>query len=159
MTNSTSLPIPTPAGHPPSENVTPLARRDGRVGAPRYVALSSKDGWQLLLEHADRYLRWTLNGEPGDEGVAVPGVDVASSSLEREGGSLDGKSALEVHGEIGTFENLREDNDDDTVAMSRCLDEGALELSFDGELMNGRWQLSRTGTPRTQPERWVLRRL
>ena len=141
----------------PTQKPEPLARQDERVGPPRYLVLSTPHGWQLLLEHGDRYVRWELRGAPGNGGQATPGTDVAAASLETQSGALAGKPALEREGhETGHFVNLRARRGE-TVAMSQCLDEGELELEFDGELMAGRWRLTRSGTSPGRPEHWVLR--
>jgi hypothetical protein len=137
----------------------PLPRHDDAVGPPYYVALTTKDGWQLLLEHADVYLRWELRGAPGNGGQALPGIDVARSSLEGERGTPTGKPALEREGnEIGRFHNLRE-RGGEMVAFGECLADGHFELEFDGELMSGRWRLARSGMSRREQETWTLTRL
>jgi hypothetical protein len=135
-----------------------LARRDDRVGPPSYVVISTPEGWQLLLEHGDRYLRWVLRGQPGNGGQAWPDTDVAASSLEREGGSLS-KPALDREGnEVGSFHNLRV-RDDEPVALGECLDDGLLELEFDGALLSGRWRLTRSGQTRREAETWTFKEL
>lgn len=134
-----------------------LARRDDRVGPPYYVVIATPDGWQLLLEHGDHYLRWVMRGQPGRGGQALPDTDVAAASLEREGGALTGKPALERKGnEIGTFHNLRM-RDGEPVALGECLDEGLLELEFYGERLSGRWRLTRSGQSRREDETWTLK--
>jgi hypothetical protein len=134
-----------------------LPRQDDRVGPPRYVVISTPDGWQLLLEHGDHYLRWVLRGQPGHPGQAWPDTDVAAASLERESGALTGKPALEREGnEIGYFHNIRE-REGENVALGECLDDGELELEFDGTLMSGRWRLTRSGQSRREAETWTLR--
>jgi hypothetical protein len=141
-----------------AENHQPrqLPRRDDRVGPPCYVVLSTPDGWQLLLEHGDHYLRWVLRGQPGHGGQAWPDTNVAAASLEREGGTLT-KPALQREGnEIGTFHNVR-NRDGEPVALGECLDDGLLELEFDGERMSGRWRLTRSGQSRRELETWTLK--
>lgn len=142
-----------PAEKPPRQ----LPRQDDRVGPPRYVVLSAPDGWQLLLEHGDHYLRWVLRGPPGHAGPAVPDTDVAAASLEGESGSLEDKPALKREGnEVGHFHNIRE-RDGEIVALGECLDDGLLELEFDGEILSGRWRLTRSGQSRRESETWMLR--
>lgn len=141
-----------PAEKPPTQ----LPRQDDRVGPPRYVVISTPDGWQLLLEHGDYYLRWLLRGPPGHGGVAIPDTDVAAASLEAESGSLH-KPALEREGnEIGHYRNVRERNGE-IVALGECLDDGLLELEFDGERLSGRWRLTRSGQSRRESEAWTLK--
>ncbi|HVI02089.1 MAG TPA: hypothetical protein VM869_25425 [Enhygromyxa sp.] len=119
--------------------------------------ISTPEGWQLLLEHGDVYLRWELRGPPGHPGVAWPATDVAAASLESPSGSLFGKPALEREGnEVGLFKNIRE-RDGEIVAMGECLDDGVLELEFDGALMSGRWRITRSGQSRREAEAWTLR--
>ena len=148
-----------------SASPRPLPRQDDRVGPPCYVALSTPTGWQLLLEHGDHYLRWVLRGRLGVGGQAWPDTDVAAASLERPGGSLD-KPALARPGvEVGRFHNLRRrldvhgDGDGERVSLGECLDQGALELEFDGPQLIGRWHLTRTGQSRREQETWTLARL
>jgi hypothetical protein len=142
-----------PSEKPPRQ----LPRQDDRVGPPRYVVIATPEGWQLLLEHADHYLRWVLRGPPGHGGQAWPDTDVAAASLERETGELRGKPALEREGnEIGVFHNVRE-RDGEIVALGECLDDGLLELEFEGERMSGRWRLTRSGQSRRESETWTLR--
>jgi hypothetical protein len=56
------------------------------------------------------------------------------------------------------FHNLRTRNGE-TVPMNECLDDGVLELEFDGEKLAGRWRLSRSGMSRREQETWTLRRV
>jgi hypothetical protein len=143
-----------------ADHIGPIfPRQSDRVGSPRYAVLTHKEGWQLLLEHSDHYLRWVLRGAPGHGGPARPASDVAAASLERPGGMLEGKPALDSRAvELGYFENLRE-RGGETLAMSECLDEGKLELEFQGgEVMAGRWRLARSGSARSQDETWTFLR-
>jgi hypothetical protein len=129
------------------------------IDQPRYVVISTPDGWQLLLEHGDHYVRWVLRGPPGRAGQAVPDTDVAAASLERENGALTGKPALEREGnEIGYFRNIRQ-RDGEVVSLAESLDDGVLELEFDGELLSGHWRLTRSGQSRREAETWTLRPL
>lgn len=142
-----------PAPKPPKQ----LPRQDDRVGPAQYVVISTPEGWQLLLEHGDVYLRWELRGPPGHGGVAWPVGDVAAASLEGPGGALSGKPALEREGnEIGHFKNVRE-RDGEIVALGECLDDGELELEFDGQRLSGRWRLTRSGQSRREAETWTIR--
>jgi hypothetical protein len=128
---------------------------------PCYVALSTPDGWQLLLEYGGRYLRWVLRGPVGSGGQAWPDTDVSAASLEREGGSL-AKPALQREGvEVGHYRHLRNCDGDPLEASldsgADCLDQGHFELEFDGELLAGRWQLTRSGQTRREQETWTFR--
>lgn len=138
---------------------TQLPRQDDRVGPPCYAVLPSPEGWQLLIEHGDHYLRWVLRGRPGNGGQAWPDTDVSAASLEGPGGALTGKPALERTAiETGHFRNLRR-HDGEVVAMGECLEHGAFELEFDGPVMAGRWHLTRSGQTRREVESWTLRPL
>lgn len=140
-----------------SADAAPLAWKDETIGAPQYLAINTDDGWQLLLEDSHRYLRWVLRGPIAHGGQAWPDTDVARSSLEREGGSLHGKPALERSGnDIGVYHNLRTRPDGEPMAMSECLEDGLLELEFEGEKLAGRWRLSRSGMSRREQETWTL---
>lgn len=151
-----------PARNIPSDydDITPVfPRQSDRVGSPRYALFPYKnEGWQLLLEHSERYLRWVMRGAPGNGGQALPASDVAAASLEHPTGGLENKPAVESSAiEFGEFENRRE-REGETVAMSECLDEGKLELEFEGEVMKGRWTLERSGSAPGREEIWTLLR-
>lgn len=146
-----------PTAPPPDDSS--FVRSNERVGEPRYVVIATEHGWQLLLEYADRYLRWVLRGAPGKGGQAVPDTDAAAASLEDPAGSLH-KPALEREGnEIGSFRNVRQRDDGEAVSMGECLEEGVFELEFSGKIMNGRWRLSRSGSARRSQETWTLLRV
>ncbi|MFO7564860.1 MAG: hypothetical protein R6X02_19605 [Enhygromyxa sp.] len=126
------------------------------MGPPRYVVISTPEGWQLLLEHGDHYLRWLLRGQAGNGGQAWPDTDVAAASLEGEGGTLSKPALARAGNEIGNFHNLRT-RDGEPVAFGECLDDGELELEFDGVLLSGRWRLTRSGQGRRELETWTLK--
>jgi len=144
--------------NPPDTDTTPLARQRELIDPAQYLMIATPDGWQLLLESNERYLRWVMRGPPGNGGQAWPDTDVAAASLEGESGGLRGKPALErERNENGYFRNLRT-RDGEPISLSDCLDDGVLELEFDGPVLGGRWRLTRSGAGRTQAETWTLLR-
>jgi hypothetical protein len=122
------------------------------------VALTTPHGWQLLLEHGDRYLRWVLRGPLGAGGQAWPDTDVAGSSLERPGGELDKPALVRDGTEVGRYHNLRT-HAGEPVPLGECLEQGVFELAFDGPSLAGCWQLTRSGQSRRELETWTLRPL
>jgi hypothetical protein len=143
---------------PHQQQPRPLPRPDERAESRCYVALTTPHGWQLLLEHGERYLRWVLRGPLGAGGQAWPDTDVAGSSLERPGGGLD-KPAIQREGnEVGHYRNLRI-REGEPVELGECLEQGVFELEFDGPELGGCWQLTRSGQSRREQETWTLRPL
>lgn len=118
-----------------------------RLRSPSYVVVATSEGWELWLEHGSHYLRWQLRSAPGEGGRAWP-----AKTQARPQSDLDSLAH-----EVGRFRNVRL-HEGRPLPICHCLDDGELELAFDGSLLAGRWLLTRVGTRRGRRECWKLKR-
>lgn len=151
------------------------AKRDfGRTDEPEGVEVPSPDGppryafqhhdassehYDLRLEADGVLLSWAVpkgpSTDPSEKRLAVRTEDHPVDYLDFEGtipaGEYGGGSVIVW--DVGTWENLTTDDDDEPVAVADAVEGGHLRLRIDGRKLVGDWTLQRF---RPEQDQWLL---
>lgn len=131
-------------------------------GPPRYAFQhhdASSEHYDLRLEAEGVLLSWAVpkgpSTDPRQKRLAVRTEDHPVDYLDFEGtipADEYGGGAVIVW-DIGTWENLTTDDDDEPVAVADAVDGGHLTFRIEGQKLSGGWTLQRF---RPDEDQWLL---